>query len=84
MALQGRRGVRGQILVRRQRKQRNDDRRRLAQGRGVQSSNPNGGRLAAQLEAQKSAPPTRVPEPRQQERLVKRRTMNIRLQVFLS
>ncbi|KAI0669910.1 hypothetical protein C8Q78DRAFT_1079819 [Trametes maxima] len=43
-------------------------RQKAAQGRGVQSTNPNGGRLAAQLEAQKSAP--RVPEPRQQERLV--------------
>ncbi|KAI0639390.1 hypothetical protein C8Q77DRAFT_58276 [Trametes polyzona] len=42
--------------------------RRMKAGRGIQSSKPNAGRLAAQLEAQKSAP--RVPEPRQEERLV--------------
>ncbi len=38
------------------------------QKRGVISSNPQGGRLAAKLEAGKSAP--RVPEPRQEERIV--------------
>ncbi|KAI0732382.1 hypothetical protein C8Q72DRAFT_818550 [Fomitopsis betulina] len=45
------------------------ERRRLAeQSRGTQSSNPNRGQLAAQLEANKKAP--RVPEARQEERLV--------------
>ncbi|KAI0335282.1 hypothetical protein GY45DRAFT_1317213 [Cubamyces sp. BRFM 1775] len=43
-------------------------RQKAAQARGTSASNPNAGRLAAQLEAQKSAP--RVPEPRQQEQLV--------------
>ncbi|KAI0365239.1 hypothetical protein BV20DRAFT_973422 [Pilatotrama ljubarskyi] len=43
-------------------------RQKAAHARGIQSSNPSAGRLAAQLEAQKSAP--RVPEPNQQERLV--------------
>ncbi|PCH33626.1 hypothetical protein WOLCODRAFT_112196 [Wolfiporia cocos MD-104 SS10] len=45
------------------------ERRRLAeQTRGTHSSNPSRGKLAAQLEASKTAP--RVPEPRQEERLV--------------
>ncbi|KAH9849769.1 hypothetical protein C2E23DRAFT_348698 [Lenzites betulinus] len=43
-------------------------RQKASHARGIQSANPNAGRLAAQLEAQKSAP--RVPEPRQQEQLV--------------
>ncbi|KAI9063054.1 hypothetical protein FKP32DRAFT_1676946 [Trametes sanguinea] len=43
-------------------------RQKAAQARGVASSNPNAGRLAAQLEAQKGAP--RVAEPSQPERLV--------------
>ncbi|EIW64681.1 uncharacterized protein TRAVEDRAFT_139761 [Trametes versicolor FP-101664 SS1] len=43
-------------------------RMKASQARGTHSANPNAGRLAAQLEAQKGAP--RVPEPRQQEQLV--------------
>ncbi|KAI8995619.1 hypothetical protein BD414DRAFT_410846 [Trametes punicea] len=43
-------------------------RQKAAQARGVSTSNPNAGRLAAQLESQKSAP--RAPEPGQPERLV--------------
>ena len=41
---------------------------RKEQSRGTQSSNPNRGQLAAKLEANKKAP--RVPEARQEERLV--------------
>lgn len=39
-----------------------------AQKRGVVANNPNRGKLAAQLEANKAAP--RVPEPREEARLV--------------
>ena len=39
-----------------------------AQVRGVKSTNPNSGQLAAKLQAQKSQP--RAPEPSQPERLV--------------
>ncbi|KAI0814947.1 hypothetical protein BC629DRAFT_1588628 [Irpex lacteus] len=45
-----------------------EQRLKANQKRGVVSSNPQGGRLAAKLEAGKSAP--RVPEPRQEERIV--------------
>ncbi|GBE77899.1 hypothetical protein SCP_0107810 [Sparassis crispa] len=38
------------------------------QARGTHASNPNRGKLAAQLEASKSA--VRAPEPRQEDRLV--------------
>lgn len=41
-----------------------------SQSRGVVSSNPKSGRLAAQLDASKSAPKGLAPEPRQQEQLV--------------
>ncbi|KAI0735177.1 hypothetical protein C8Q76DRAFT_711256 [Earliella scabrosa] len=43
-------------------------RQREAQVRGVKSTNPNSGQLAAKLQAQKSQP--RAPEPSQPERLV--------------
>ncbi|OSX67590.1 hypothetical protein POSPLADRAFT_1038074 [Postia placenta MAD-698-R-SB12] len=43
-------------------------RRKAEQSRGTQASNPNKGKLAANLEASKAAP--RVPEPRQEEQLV--------------
>ncbi|KAM5536176.1 hypothetical protein V8D89_010075 [Ganoderma adspersum] len=43
-------------------------RQREANARGVKSTNPNAGRLASKLEAQKSEP--RASEPRQPERLV--------------
>ncbi|KAI0778175.1 hypothetical protein BD413DRAFT_600988 [Trametes elegans] len=55
-------------------------RQKAAQTRGVQSSKPAGGRLAAQLEAQKNAP--RVPEPRQEERLVSKRLFGHRVWCF--
>ncbi|KAI0078890.1 hypothetical protein K474DRAFT_1659824 [Panus rudis PR-1116 ss-1] len=45
-----------------------EQRRKAAQARGTNVANPNQGRLAAQLEANKTAP--RVPEPRQPDRLV--------------
>ncbi|KAH8102653.1 hypothetical protein BXZ70DRAFT_798235 [Cristinia sonorae] len=45
-----------------------EERMKAAGQRGVSAKNPNKGRLAAQLEAQKTAP--RVPEARQEERLV--------------
>ncbi|KAL4243576.1 hypothetical protein ABKN59_001213 [Abortiporus biennis] len=45
-----------------------EQRLKASQARGTSASNPNRGKLAAQLEASKSAP--RVPEPQQQERLV--------------
>jgi len=43
-------------------------RRQTEQSRGTHSSNPSRGKLAAQLEASKTAP--RLPEPRQEEGLV--------------
>ncbi|CAL1695867.1 unnamed protein product [Somion occarium] len=45
-----------------------EERLKAAQARGTNPANPKKGRLAAQLEASKSAP--RVPEPPQPERLV--------------
>ncbi|TCD71515.1 hypothetical protein EIP91_008896 [Steccherinum ochraceum] len=60
-----------------------EQRMKAAQKRGVSSSNPNKGRLAAQLDAQKSAP--RAPEPRQEERLVlKERVLDPRILVWVS
>ncbi|EPT04314.1 hypothetical protein FOMPIDRAFT_1113613 [Fomitopsis schrenkii] len=50
-------------------------RRQAEQSRGTQSSNPNRGQLAAQLEANKKAP--RVPEATQEERLVVRSDISV-------